>query len=81
MWIYPNLRGNLPIFLKKIFNNGHDFVAPSGAQTQPPEHEQKIIEQKMQTIFSQAAVKSAIIGTLNPAHLKMNVKCAAKILN
>ena len=63
------------LLLKKIFNSGHLV-----SNLEKHESPNKVIEKKMQTIFAQSAVNSAIIGTLNCQHLHNNVECALSAL-
>lgn len=60
---------NTGVLLKKIFNSGHLLNAAGQLSN-------AIIEQQMKVIFAQKPVNSAIIGTLNPEHLRSNIHCA-----
>jgi len=62
---------NTGVLLKKIFNSGHLLASDNSQQSTTA-----LIEQKMKVIFTQSAVNSAIIGTLNGRHLRTNVECA-----
>jgi aryl-alcohol dehydrogenase-like predicted oxidoreductase len=65
------------VLLKKIFNSGHLLANdPSNPGQQNSKSTTALIEQQMKVIFAQAAVNSAIIGTLNCQHLHSNVQCA-----
>jgi len=59
---------NTGVLLKKIFNSGHLLTHAARPQC--------AIEQQMQIIFAQSPINSAIIGTLNPQHLRSNIECA-----
>lgn len=62
------------LLIKKVFNSGHLL------QNQPESTKIAIIEQTFAGIFDQPAVGSAIIGTLNPLHLRLNIDCARNLL-
>lgn len=65
----------LGLLLKKVFNSGHLL------QNQPESTKIAIIEQTFAGIFDHPAVSSAIIGTLNPQHLRLNAACAQALLS
>ncbi len=69
---------NTGVFLKKIFNSGSMFKLGEceGDDNQADPQPNAPIEAQMKVIFAQAAVNSAIIGTINCAHLKNNVQSA-----
>ena len=60
------------ILLKKALASGHICT---GGTTQDP------VQTSMDFIFAQPGVTSAIVGTINPKHLRDNVEKAAKALN
>lgn len=61
---------NKGVFIKKALSSGH-------LQKIAGDHP---IQTAMQFIFREPGVSSIILGTLNPAHLKYNVQCAADAL-
>lgn len=63
------LSHNKGILIKKALASGHICL-----QGEDPMHA------SLQLIFSQPAVASAIIGTINPAHLRDNVATALRVL-
>lgn len=58
------------LLIKKAFASGHICL-----EGEDP------IEQSMQFIFSKPGVSSAIVGTINPEHLKANVAAVNRALN
>jgi aryl-alcohol dehydrogenase-like predicted oxidoreductase len=68
------------VILKKIFKSGH-LLIPAQEPAKAEQHTtQTLIDAQMQAIFTHKAVKSAIIGTLNPNHLRNNVASAMNAL-
>ncbi len=63
-------RDNKGILIKKAFASGH--VANS--------HHEDPVQASLDLIFKQAAVSSVVIGTINPSHLKDNVKKALRAI-
>lgn len=77
---------NKGVLIKKALGSGH-LCLPEPEQQQGPEQEQKQeldkdpIQTGMNFIFSHKGVNSAIIGTINPLHLRDNVAKALIALN
>ncbi len=62
------------VLIKKALASGHLVNAASSVST-------AAIEQTFQQLFAQAGVTSAIIGTLNPEHLRHNVEALTHALS
>ena len=58
---------NKGILIKKAMNSGHLSVADNGA------------EQALDFVLSKSGVSSAIVGTINPDHLRANVAAAVAV--
>lgn len=58
------------ILLKKVFNSGWALNHPD---------KNKVMEQTFRKLFTQSALSSAIIGTINPKHLKENIDVFNKV--
>lgn len=64
------LQNDTGILVKKGLMSGH--ITKQGKD---------LVEDSMRLIFSQAAINSMIVGTINPQHLTQNVKLAKEILS
>ena len=62
------LTNNKGVLLKKVFASGH-LVNKAGSNA---------LEQSLRFVFSHSAVSSAIVGTINPTHLRDNVDTALR---
>jgi aryl-alcohol dehydrogenase-like predicted oxidoreductase len=62
---------NKGILIKKALASGHVCLADG---IDP-------VQASFSMIFEDPATASAIVGTINPRHLKSNVECVAKILS
>ncbi len=58
------------ILVKKALASGHACLQPG---VDP-------VQASFELVFSHPGVTSAIVGTINPAHLAHNVACAAGVL-
>jgi aryl-alcohol dehydrogenase-like predicted oxidoreductase len=68
------------VLLKKIFDSGRLLHKPESEEPLDPKASRRQIDTHMQLIFQHKAVNSAIIGTLNPQHLRDNLACAVNAL-
>ncbi|MRI31953.1 aldo/keto reductase [Endozoicomonas sp. OPT23] len=64
------LENNKGILIKKALASGHACL-----DGEDP------VEKSMELVFGHPAVSSAIVGTINPKHLKQNVETCLKVLN
>lgn len=64
---------NKGVLIKKAFNSGHSVSAAPGVSADP-------VQATMDFIFAHPGVSSVIIGTINPAHVRQNIACAAAAL-
>ena len=62
------------ILIKKALASGHACLDPSQKSSDP-------VYESMKLVFSHPAVSSAIVGTINPKHLRQNVETCASILS
>lgn len=65
---------NKGILLKKVLASGHIAVSQETAEKKSP------LQQSMDFVFAHPGVSSAIIGTINPKHLRENVAAAIEAL-
>lgn len=62
------------ILLKKVLASGHITVSEQATE------KKSALQQSMDFVFAHPGVSSAIIGTINPKHLRENVEAAIKAL-
>ena len=61
---------NKGVLIKKGLNSGHADSAAGGGG----------VEQALRFVFSQSAVHSVVVGTINPKHLRDNVQVTEQVL-
>lgn len=65
---------NKGVLLKKVLASGHI------CHDSPPKNQQDLLEQTLDTALNKPGVTSAIIGTINPSHLRTNGLSALQVM-
>ncbi|BFM13456.1 aldo/keto reductase [Simiduia litorea] len=73
---------NKGVLIKKALASGHICQAPDKAnlESSAPTADQDPIAASMEFVFTTPGITSAIVGTINPAHLALNVEKAQAVL-
>jgi len=69
------------VFLKKIFNSGWLLKPSSSNNPTPTTEKNTLVSDTFDYLFAQQAVCSAVIGTINPKHLKENAIACMQALS
>lgn len=64
------LQNNKGILIKKALASGHACL-----EGEDP------VEKSMELVFSHPATSAAVIGTINPSHLKSNAQTCARVIS